>query len=402
MKAEIISVGTELLFGEILDTDTQYLASQLGLMGIDLYFTSSVGDNHERLLEVLKQAWHRSELIITTGGLGPTQDDITREAVACLLGEELSVDPVLKQEIVSFFARLGVGMPTSNIKQASIIPSATSLTNPHGTAPGWWIEKDGRILVTMPGPPGEMQSMWQNRVFPRLQERTGAVILTRMIKTIGLSEAAVDEVVAHLLSSPNPSLATYAKQDGIYLRIAAKAPDLEEAQAMVSRREADVRMLLGDYIWGVDEDTHEAVLGQLLIAGGLSLAVAESFTGGFLTNTIASDPRSRSYFKGGLVANTNEAKIALGIDPALSAGDRAAAAMASLARRKLDASIGIGIDGYTESDGNTVTEKIFIAIDSEKTRQNAAHSYSVRLPQMRRRAVYQALFDLKKLLSSDG
>ncbi len=403
MRAEIISIGTELLLGEILDTDTQFLANQLALLGIDLYFTSSVGDNYERLSGVLRQAWQRSELILTTGGLGPTQDDITRETIAGLLGEEVEVDPVLKQDIVNFFARRGLEMTPSNIKQATLIPSATALTNPHGTAPGWWVEKDGRIIVTMPGPPNELQYMWQNEVFPRLQQRTGAIILSRMIKTFGLGEAAVEELVSSLISSPNPTLATYAKQDGVYLRIAAKAAQPEEAQEMISRREADVRAILGDYIWGVDDDTHEGVVGQLLVAKGLSLAVAESFTGGFLAYTLVSAPQSQSYFKGGLIAASVEAKVALGLEPRLVAGGTSAElamAMASLARRKLEASIGIGIEGYTESVDDVVLEKVFIAIDSEQIKQHAAQSYSGRLYQMRRRAAYHALFDLKKLLSS--
>ena len=403
MRAEIISIGTELLLGEILDTDTQFLANQLALLGIDLFYTSSVGDNYERLSGALRQAWQRSELILTTGGLGPTQDDITREAIAGLLGEELEVAPVLKQDIVNFFARRGLEMPLSNIKQATLIPSSTALINPHGTAPGWWVERDGRIIVTMPGPPNELQYMWQNEVFPRLQQRTGAIILSRMIKTFGLGEATVEELVSSLISSPNPTLATYAKQDGIYLRIAAKAERPEEAREMIAKREADIRAILGDNIWGVDDDTHESVVGQLLVARGLSLAVAESFTGGFLTYTLASAPQSQSYFKGGLIAISDEVKVALGLDSRLVAGGvsaELAAAMASLARRKLDASIGIGIEGYTEPPGDVVIDKVFIAIDSKQTKQHTVQSYSGRLYQMRRRAAYYALFDLMKLLKS--
>ena len=346
MRAEIISIGTELLLGEIVDTNTPFLAEQLALLGIDLYFTSSVGDNHERLSGILRQAWQRSELILTTGGLGPTQDDITREAIAGLLGERLEVDPGLQQSIVNYFERIGLEMPSSNIKQATIIPSAAAITNPQGTAPGWWVEKDGRIIITMPGPPGEMQFMWQNEVFPRLQQRAGAVILSRVIKTFGLSEAKVDELVAPLMASPNPTLATYAKQDGIHLRITAKAAQPEEAQEMISSREADVRAILGGYIWGVDDETQEGAVGQLLVAKRLSLAVAESFTGGFLVHILARAPQSRNYFKGGLIATSDEVKVTLGIAPRLVAGGASAelaAAMASLVRRKLNASIGIGI-----------------------------------------------------------
>jgi nicotinamide-nucleotide amidase len=250
-----------------------------------------------------------------------------------------------------------------------------------------------------------MQFMWQNEVFPRLQERTGAIILSRTIKTFGLSEAKVDELVAPLTSSPNPTLATYAKLDGIHLRITAKAAQSEKAQEMISRREADVRGILGDSIWGVDDETQESVVGKLLVAKGLSLAVAESFTGGFLTHTLAAAPESQRYFKGGLITTSDEVKVALGLDPHLAAdvaSAEVATAMAILARGKLEASIGIGIEGEgrAESESGTVPGTVFIAIDSEQTKQHTVQSYSGRLYQMRRRAAYYALFDLMKLLRS--
>jgi nicotinamide-nucleotide amidase len=405
MRAEIISIGTELLLGEIVDTNTPYLANQLSSLGIDLYFTSAVGDNAERLAGALNQAWRRSELVITTGGLGPTQDDITRDGIAGLLSEKLEVVPGLKQNLIDFFARRGLEMPPSNIRQATLIPSAVAILNPQGTAPGWWVEKDSRIIVAMPGPPGEMQFMWQNEILPRLQKRTGAVILSRMIKTFGVSEAKVDELLADLTASSNPTLATYAKLDGIYLRIAAKADKLEAAQEMISKREAGVRAILGDIIWGVDDETHEGVVGQLLMTKGLSLAVAESFTGGFLTHTLASTPGSERYFKGGLIATSDEVKVALGLDPKLVTGKantEVATAMAILARRKLGASIGIGIEGESSPEAVSVMVPgtVFVAIDSEQIKQHQVQSYSGRLYQMRRRAAYYALFDLMKLLRS--
>ncbi|MFC1903538.1 CinA family nicotinamide mononucleotide deamidase-related protein [Chloroflexota bacterium] len=401
MKAEIISIGTELLLGEIVDTNTQFLANELSLLGIDLYFTSTVGDNMERLLGAFKQAWQRSDVILTTGGLGPTQDDITREAIAKFLGEKAEVDEGLKESIVNYFAQRGIEMPQNNIRQATLIPSSTAISNPYGTAPGWWVEKDGRIIVTMPGPPSEMQFMWRNEVLPRLQQRTGAVILSRMLKTFGLTEAKVDEMVTHLLPSPNPSLAIYAKLDGIYLRIAAKADTREEAEEMVSKREAEVRAILGDFIWGVDDETQEGVVGKLLTNRGLSLAVAESFTDGFLTYNLAAASDSYLYFRGGLIANSSEARIVLGLDPGLVAGGpgaEAATSMAVLARQRLEASVGVGIEGYTEATGGAVPGTVFIAIDSEELKQHLVQSYSGRLYQMKKRAVYYALSDLMKLL----
>ena len=403
MKVEIISIGTELLLGEITDTNTTFLANQLASLGIDLYFASIVGDNQDRLLGALNQAWRRSELIITTGGLGPTQDDITRETIASLLGEEPQIDARLKQQLTNFYAARGQDMPASNIKQAALIPSAEAISNPWGTAPGWWVEKDGRIIVAMPGPPSEMEPMWQTEVLPRLQQRTGAIILSRTVKTLGLGEASVDELVVRFLSSLNPTLATYAKLDGTHLRITAKANKLEKAQEMILTREADIRAILGDYVWGVDNETLENTVGQLLIAKGLSLAVAESFTGGFLTSILGNAPQSSRYFKGSLVDISDEARIAPGLEPQLfteKVSAESAAAMASWVRGKLRADIGIGMHGYRESAGSAAIGEVFIAIDTGQKSRNMGQSYSGRGAQIRRRAVYYALLNLRNILNS--
>ncbi len=261
MKAEIIATGTEILLGNIVDTNTPFLASQLALLGIDLYFTSSVGDNYKRLLEVLRLAWRRSELIIITGGLGPTQGDITRQAIADLVDEKIEIDATLKDNLLKIYERRRQQVTSNNIKQASLIPSASAIPNLRGTAPGWWIEKDGRVMIVVPGPPSEMRPMWQNEVVPKLQKKSGAIILSRTLKTLGLGESRADELLADLLSSSNPTLATYHKQDGVHLRITAKAEKREEALVMISKYEAAVRAILGDYIWGVDEETLESVVG---------------------------------------------------------------------------------------------------------------------------------------------
>ena len=389
MKAEIIAIGTELLLGEITDTNSPFIARQLALLGIDLYYVSTVGDYPERLFGVLRQAWRRSDLIITTGGLGPTQGDITRETVAGLLGERAEVDASLKQELIDFFARRGMEMPESNLKQATLIPSAVALPNPLGTAPGWWVEKEGRIIVALPGPPGELQPMWQKEVFPRLEKRSCAIILSRTLKTWGLSEAKVDELVAPFLSSANPTLAIYAKPDGIHLRITAKADKKEVASKMISERETDIRGILRDNIWGVDSETLEGVVRQLLISQNLTIAVAESFTRGFLSYTLASVSEISKYFKGGIV--TPGAQVG-------KASTETAANLASLARSKLGADIGIGVDGYTEPAGDGAMGWAFIAIDTGQSGQRVVQSYSGRPHQLIRRAVQHALFNPRNLL----
>ncbi len=194
MRAEIVSIGTELLLGTITDTNASYLAQRLAALGVDCYYVSQVGDNVERIVGVLQRAWERSDLIVTTGGLGPTQDDLTREAIAQLLGEEMAVDPELERHLVSLFARRGWHMPESNMKQATLVPSASAISNPVGTAPGWWVSRAGangaseRVIISMPGVPFEMKRMWEREVEPKLASASSSVIVSRTLKIMGLGE----------------------------------------------------------------------------------------------------------------------------------------------------------------------------------------------------------------------
>ena len=408
MKAEIISVGTEILLGDITDTNASYIASQLPLLGIDLYWVTQVGDNMGRIEECLERAWGRSDLILTTGGLGPTADDLTREAIAAVLGEELKVDPELERQLREFFSGRGFQMPESNIKQATLIPSAKSIPNPRGTAPGWWVERGEKLIIAMPGPPSEMQRMWQKEVSPRLRQMLGhEIILSRTIKTFGYSEAAVGEMVSPLLSTTNPSLAVYAKLDGIQLRITAKANRQEEAEEMIAKKEEVIRSLLGERIWGSDEETLEGMAGTLLSEKGLTLATMESGTGGLLASMITDVPGSSVYFKGGLVAYTDEAKISQGVNAALIAQHGAvspevAEAMAEATRVRLGADIGVGLAGVddpTEVEGKPV-ETAHIAIDDGREKRVVFGLYPPLRPDVKRRAAYHALFELRRTLLS--
>jgi nicotinamide-nucleotide amidase len=414
MKAEIVSIGTELLLGEITDTNASYLASQLPQLGIDLLWVTQVGDNLERLRECLERAWGRSDIVITTGGLGPTEDDLTREAIAAMLGEELSVDAELERWLRELFSRLGFHMPESNIKQATLIPSAEAIPNTSGTAPGWWVEKgrgergEPKILIAMPGPPSEMRHMWKTELAGRLTEMSrGEVILSRTIKTLGMTESGTAEVVKPLLSSDNPTLAVYAKTDGIHLRITAKAGTREEAEEAIAQRETELRSLLGDIIWGSDEETLEGLVGALLLEKGITLATMESCTGGLLANTITDVPGSSKYFKGGLVAYTNEAKISYGVSASLIARHGAispevARDMARVARERLEADIGVGITGVagpTEDEGKPVGT-VHTAIDDGRETRLVLGQYPPLRHQVKRRATYNALFELRRTLVS--
>ena len=438
MRAEIISIGSELLLGEITDTNASYLAAQLPLLGIDLLWVTQVGDNMGRLRECIGRALERSDVVLATGGLGPTDDDLTREAIAAVLGEDLQIDAGLERTLRGFFASRNFPMPKSNVKQAMLIPSARAIPNPRGSAPGWWIEvqdtscrefegvphknppKTGgsrglktdspHIIIAMPGPPAEMQHMWQTEVAIRLREMLGGeVIVSRTIKTLGMTEAAVGEAVRHLMSSSNPTLAVYAKTDGIHLRIAAKAKTGSEALGMIADSEVEVRSLLGDTVWGQDNDTLEGLAGALLNEKGLTLAVMESCTGGLLASTVTDVPGSSAYFKGGMVSYTNEAKIAYGVDPGLIADHGAvspevAADMARAARERLGADIGVGITGVAGPDEleGKPAGTVHIAIDDGMGARLVEGRYPPLRHQVKRRATCHALFELRLMLLAAG
>ena len=410
MKAEIISVGTELLLGEITDTNASYLAGQLPPLGIDLYWISQVGDNQKRLVEVLERGWHRSDLILITGGLGPTEDDLTREAIAAMLGEELRIDPLLVPEIRERFTRRGIEMAPSNIKQAAVIPSAKAIHNARGTAPGWWVEKEGHTLVAMPGPPGEMHHMWHTEVLPRLRQRaTGAIIFSKTLKVFGFSEATLGEMVSPWLTAANPTMGIYAKVDGVYLRFGAKAQSQKQAEEMIAREETKVRSILGEAIWGTDDDTLASVVGHVLAERGLSLAVMEGCTGGLLTATITDDPDVSAYFRGGLVAYSNEALIAYGVNAGLISdygviSPEVAQAMAEVARLCLEADIGVsitGVIGPDELEGQPVGT-MYIGINSSESKKTIKSNYTGDGSRVKRLVTNAALFELRKMLLALG
>jgi nicotinamide-nucleotide amidase len=402
MRAEIIASGTELLLGEVADVNTSYIANQLTMMGIDLYYASIVGDNYDRFLGVLKHAFERSDIVIITGGLGPTKGDITREVIAGLLNELMVVNPELKQHITDFFSRMHMEMPDNNLKQAMLIPSAIAIPNPLGTAPGWWVEKDRKIIISLPGPPGEMQPMWQKQIFPRLEKKGGAIIFSRTLKTWGLSEAKVDELVGPYMSLANPTLALYAKPDGIQLRITAKSSTREGAQEIIRGRETELRDILRDKIWGTDNDSLEEIVSRMIIYKGLTLAVVESFTGGLLSCSFSNVSGSQRFYRGGLIAADEGTRRLLGIvsnsdspEPDIQTASR----MAALARSKFQADIGIGIDGLLQTGADETTPgQSFLAINLQDGEHNITQIYPGRPNLLARRAVTHVLFSLRKVL----
>ncbi len=355
MRAEILSCGTELLLGQITDTNATYLAQSLSALGIDLYFVSQVGDNQGRIVDTLRRAWERSDLIIMTGGLGPTEDDLARESISALLGETIQVDPALEAELRRMFATRRSDMPERNVKQATLIPSAKALPNPRGTAPGWWVEKDRRIIVAMPGVPREMYRMWEQEAIPRLKPYTGGLIFTRILRVSGLGESSVEERLDSFLHGNNPTLATYAKSDAIDVRITAKADTSEEAERLVAEMEVRVRQVLGHHVFGTDKDTLQSVVGDLLLSSNQSLAVMESLTGGLLSSTITDVPKSSQYFVGGVMAYSAKFKEQMGVPYQIieqygTISEETARAMAHAIRERLDADYGLGVTGVAGPD----------------------------------------------------
>ena len=370
MRAEIISCGTELLLGHITDTNATYLAQNLASLGIDLYFVSEVGDNQGRIVETLRRAWERSDLVIMTGGLGPTEDDLARESISAMLGETMRVDPGLEAELRAMFASRNSTMPERNIKQATLIPSARVLPNPRGTAPGWWVEKDGHIIVAMPGVPREMYHMWEHEVIPSLASFTGGLIFTRILRVWGLGESAVEERLGLVTHSDNPTVATYAKSDAIDVRITAKAETREQAEQQVAEMETKVRFILGHYIFGIDKDTLQSVIGKHLSSHNQWLAVMESLTGGLLSSTITDYPSSSKHFIGGIVSYSHDLKIQMGVPREIieqygDISEETARAMAHAVLERFGAEYGLGITGVVgpEKQEDKPVGTVHIAIE---------------------------------------
>jgi nicotinamide-nucleotide amidase len=352
----------------------------------------------------------RSDIIFTTGGLGPTQDDLTREAIAAAFGET----PIIQQEVVEdlerYFAARGGPMPQHNIKQANLIPSARFVPNRNGTAPGWWAERDGKIIICMPGPPGENQSMWEEQVEPQLAGLIeDEVTITRNIKTMGMSEGAVDEIVSEFFGVENPYLGIYSKADGIHLRVIARAKDTATAHAMIAPVEKAIHERLGEYVWGYDDDTPEQAAGKSLMEKSLSVAVMEMCTGGALANSITDNPNSISYFKGGNVAYDGAALRSCGVPGEVMekhgvVSQETANAMAETVRRNFNADVGIavtGVPGPGEFEGKPLGLAYICVSNGEKIRE-----MEMRLPPRRvtikRRVPNQALIELRRLVEETG
>jgi len=377
VECEVVAVGTELLLGEVVDTNSAYIGDRLALGGIDCHFQTRVGDNRARIVSVLRVALERSDAVIVCGGLGPTADDITREAIAELLGVELVRDPAMLERIADIFEARRREMVASNARQADLLPGATFIPQERGTAPGLICPVDAagggaKVVYAVPGVPSEMREMLDRAVIPDLQRRSGsrAVILSRMVRTWGVPESTLGEMVADrieaLAERSNPTLAFLASGiEGIKIRVTAKATTEAEATRMLDDEEAELRAVLGDVVFGVDEQSMERVVADLLVDRGLTVGVAESLTGGLVGARLAETEGASTWFRGSVVAYDSKVKYdLLGVPEGPVVSAEAAGAMATGACRALEASVGIsvtGVAGPATQEGQPVGT-VFMAV----------------------------------------
>jgi nicotinamide-nucleotide amidase len=365
-------VGTELLLGQIIDTNSAWIAERLAAAGMDSHFQTRVGDNSQRIESVLRAALARSDAVIVCGGLGPTQDDITRDVIARVMGVPLHRDPALVERIRGRFASRGRPMPENNLRQADVPAGASPIAQMPGTAPGLICPVGDQVLYAVPGVPLEMRDMIEGSVLPDLRQRAGlpSVIASRTLRTWGQSESALAELlgprIEELDGAGNPTLAFLASGiEGLKVRITARAADEAAARVILDLEESRLRELLGEIVFGIDSDTMESVVLELLRRRGLSLAVAESLTGGLMGARLTEVPGASEVFRGAIVAYASDLKYdLLGVPPGPVVRAEAAEAMAAGVCRALGADVGLattGVAGPTEQEGQAVGT-VFVAL----------------------------------------
>ena len=404
MRCEIIAVGTELLLGQIVDTNSSWMGERLALAGIDSHFQVKVGDNQRRIADTIRQALSRSDAVILCGGLGPTQDDITREAIAEVVGVELIRDEAMGEKIRRGFEARGRRFTENNLRQADCPAGASFIPRMPGTAPGLVCPVGEQVIYAVPGVPFEMREMMEGTILPDLQRRAGvtAVILSRVLKSWGESESRLAELLAGRIDAldrtGNPTIAFQASGiEGLKIRITAKAEDARSAEALIAGEEAKVRAIVGDAIFATDDRTMESVVLDLLRERGLSLAAAESLTGGLVGARLTAVPGASDVFRGAVVSYANEVKFdMLGVPPGPVVSSDAARAMALGVRQRLGADVGIattGVAGPAEQEGHP-PGTVFLGL----AYRGHTEALRVRLPGDRRRVREYAVISVLNLL----
>jgi nicotinamide-nucleotide amidase len=367
MRCDVLAVGTELLLGQIVDTNSAWIGEQLAAAGIDSYLHVQVGDNQARMVEQLRRLLAEADAVIVCGGLGPTQDDITREAIAEVMGAPLERRDDLADAIREMFMSRGRAMPASNLRQADVPKGGEAIPNPNGTAPGLLCPVGEKVVYAVPGVPHEMRHMVASAVVPHLLERSGkrGTIVSRSLKTWGTSESALSERIAGRVDTQtNPTIAFLARGiEGLVVRISAKGGSIDEAEALIAAEESILREELGDLVFAVDDETMESVVSDLLRARGWTLGLAESLTGGLVGSRISDTPGSSEIFRGSIVSYATDVKRSvLGVTAEQVVSAECAMQMAEGARRVLGADVGLavtGVAGPTEQEGQPVGTVFF-------------------------------------------
>jgi nicotinamide-nucleotide amidase len=407
MRCEVLAIGTELMLGQIVDTNSAWIGEQLAASGIDSFEHRVIGDNQARIVGALRDLLSRSDAVLVCGGLGPTQDDLTRDAIAEVMGVALVRRMDLAEEIAKMFRARLRDMPQNNLRQADVPEGGDAIPNPIGTAPGLLCEVgSGKVVYAVPGVPYEMQLMVQEHVLPDLLRRSGsaAAIVSRSLKTWGTSESGLAEQIAHRLdaldaSGGNPTIAFLARGiEGLVVRVTAKAATEDEARVLVEAEEKELRAILGDLVFGVDHETMEHAVLNRLRARGWTLGVAESLTGGLIGARIVNVPGASDVFRGTIGSYATDVKRSiLGVTAASVVSEQAAREMAEGAQRVLGADVGIavtGVAGPTEQDGVAVGTVYFaLALPGHPT-----EAVSTRLPGDRERLRQFSTISLLNLL----
>jgi nicotinamide-nucleotide amidase len=378
MRAQILSIGDEILGGFITDSNSTWLEQQLALLNIEVVLVTHVGDNRDRIADVIEHALADTSLVICTGGVGPTEDDLTREAIAQVVGEEPEVDPGLLEEIRGFFAARGLEMPERNAKQAWLIPSCEPLPNAVGTAPGWLVRNGGKIIVAMPGVPREMFRMWTDQALPRIAEiRSGNVIRSTTLKTIGIGESLAETYLHPLIVRADPIVATYAKDDGVHIRVTAIASTAEEAEGKRDACLDEIFDQIGLYIYGRDEQTLPGVLINSLHGLGLRIAISDVGAGGRFASLLAAFPDAEGVLAGSDMSPSNR--------------DTSANDLAQTAASAYQVELGVGITMTSESTGPGVhTGEIVVAVAGVRQAERAFPIRSAFEDMQRRSALFAA------------
>ena len=402
---EIISVGTELLLGHVTNTDARDISEMLSKIGINVKYHTVVGDNPERLRQCVETAKSRADIIITTGGLGPTCDDLTKQILAEAFGLKL-VENKAEREGLYDYIRYGKKFTDNNFTQAMLPEGCTVFHNNCGTAPGCGFEKDGKIVVMIPGPPKECNAMFRESALPYLRKLSEELIVSHSVRIFGLGESSVDDIFAEEMNRmTNPTMAPYAKECDCLLQITAKAKSEAEAEEMIAPVMEHVIKRLGDVVYGVDVECIEESVIKLLREKGMTFSAAESCTGGDVARRFTDIPGASAFFKGGVVTYTNEAKAKLlGIDPALieekgAVSYEVAKAMAENVRALLGTDIGVGVTGLAGPDGDGVHEvgTVFVSLAVEgETFVKELHMGAMRTRSFIRRMAGNHIYDMMR------